>query len=297
MGFLILLLAYIVRRLLDGSVDEGLDARFRQRLARLSGAEAGREGRPTAGFVVLLSAVVLVGALDVWLSRGSLWILTWPLDLVVLIAMLGVPGWRNPLRAYGEAWRRGDASAAWYHVNHLLPAEARGLASEPRELHVLLSKRFIQVIFEHYFLVIFWYVLLGPAGAIGARLSVALRDHWPHPAGREPFSRLVYLLAWVPARLLSITFGIAGDLAGWMGGARKRLLHHTRLNASELLFESANGALSSYSLDPQRFAESHPDEWPDYGERSLRAVRDLLNRSMFVWICGLALLAIMGLFT
>ena len=36
------------------------------------------------------------------------------------------------------------------------------------------------------------------------------------------------------------------------------------------------------------------DEWTAFGGRSLRAVRDLLNRSMLVWICILALLVISG---
>lgn len=57
---------------------------------------------------------------------------------------------------------------------------------------------------------------------------------------------------------------------------------------------SANGSLTGYALDPARFSQIHPDEWASFGERSLSAVRDLLNRSMLVWICLLALLVIAG---
>lgn len=296
MGFVILLLAYVLRRWLDGSIHEGSDLKLRQLLARWPAVQAGREARARGGLILWVLVILLVGAIDFSLRQSNWWALTWPLDLAVLVFVMGVPGWRNPLRAYGEAWRRGDAQAAWHHVNHLLAAEDRGLSTEPTHLHRLLTRQLIAVVFERYFLLIFWYALLGPAGAIGARLALALRDHWPHPAARPAFARLVFLLAWIPARLVSISFGIAGDLAGWLANRRGRLIAF-RADAASLLFDSANGALSSYSLDPERFARTHPDEWQDYGERSLRAVRDLLNRSMFVWICGLALLAIIGIFT
>lgn len=296
MSFVVLLIAYGVRRLLDGAQEPGLDPVLRRLLAHAPGAEAGRESSPVLPFIMLLVCVVLVALVDIGLSRSSWWMLTWPLDLVVLIFAMGVPGWRNPIRAYGEAWRRGDAQAAWHHVNHLIPAEERGVASAPEQLHRSLAQQLILVVFERYFFLIFWYVLLGPAGVVWARLALAWRDHWPHPATRQPFARMVSLMAWIPARLLSFSFGIAGDLSGWLRQTRKKLLN-PGIRSRDLLFMGANGALSSYSLDPERFASAHPDEWMDYGERSLRAVRDLLNRSMLVWICALALFAIGGVFT
>lgn len=295
MSFILLLIAYGVRRLLDGSQEAGLDSVLRRVLARAPGREAEHESRVMVPSILLIICVALVALIDIGLSRSSWWMLTWPLDLLVLVYAMGVPGWRNPIRAYVEAWRRGDAQAAWHHVNHLIPAAERGAASNPEALHRSLARQFICVVFERYFFLIFWYVLLGPAGVVGARLTLAWRDHWPHPATRVPFARIVSGLAWVPARLLTFSFGIAGDLNGCLRQTRKKLLN-PRVRSNDLLFMGANGALSSYSLDPERFASAHPDEWPDYGERSMRAVRDLLNRSMLVWICALALLAIGGVF-
>lgn len=60
------------------------------------------------------------------------------------------------------------------------------------------------------------------------------------------------------------------------------------------LIAAANSSLTGYELEPERFSKLHPDEWPDFGERSLAAIRGLLNRSMLVWICGFALLVIAG---
>lgn len=73
-------------------------------------------------------------------------------------------------------------------------------------------------------------------------------------------------------------------------GARR--LHK---NVADTLMISANGSLTGYALDPNRFSQMHPEEWADFGGRSLSAIRDLLNRSMLVWICALALLVIFGI--
>jgi len=100
-------------------------------------------------------------------------------------------------------------------------------------------------------------------------------------------------LSWAPAWLLSFSFGIAGDLSGWL---HEQKLENRPSGESPRywLVRTASGALSSYALDPHRFEQHHPEAWPDFGNGSLFAVRNLLNRSMFVWLALLAVLAIMG---
>ena len=66
------------------------------------------------------------------------------------------------------------------------------------------------------------------------------------------------------------------------------------LKTNQLLMGAASAALTGYALEPERFSKIHPEEWASFGGRSLEAVRDLLNRSMLVWICILALLVIAG---
>jgi membrane protein required for beta-lactamase induction len=55
--------------------------------------------------------------------------------------------------------------------------------------------------------VIFWFVLLGPMGAVMQRLSVEMsRTEWMGPAYRPFAQQLQAVLAWVPARLMGLTF-------------------------------------------------------------------------------------------
>merc|ERR1711964_378743 len=65
------------------------------------------------------------------------------------------------------------------------------------------------------------YAVGGIALAFLARGLVALAGQWPQAAARERYQRAARLIGWIPSRLLSCTFGLAGDLAGWSREIRK----------------------------------------------------------------------------
>lgn len=295
MRLLVILVAWVLRRQLDARNRIDPEQWQRRLLHRAPGDSAGGQPGPFWRIVLIyVVAVLAVGALVFWGAEsifGGLWASL--LALVLMLVATGMPGWRQPMNAYAEAWRKGDMQAAWYQIQHLLPAEQRGASLEPDTLHLNLAGSFINACFERYFLPIFWYAVLGPAGLVLILGGLAIRDHYPSMLIRERFALWVDLLAWIPARLLSFTFAIAGDFAGWAAeeGRDYRLTPEAR---RQLLTRAASGALSSYALDPRRFERHHPDEWPDFGYRSLLAVRQLLNRGMVVWIAALAVLAIMG---
>ncbi len=294
MSFVLVLLAYVVRRALDGRGRLDPDALWRGLFHAGARAPSGREARVWPGVVIVLVPALVLLALAHWLRSSSWYALAYPLDLLVLVCVLGAPGWNGRLQAYGEAWRRGDMAAAWHHVKDCLRERERGAATAPAELHLTLARRFMTSIFERYFLILFWYVVGGIAVAVLVRGAMALRDHWPQGAARPGFGRAVDLLAWLPVRLLSLSFGLAGDLAGWLSRGRQTLgsLSH---RPEDVLMQSADGALTGYALDPKRFERLHPEQWVAFGESSLTAIRNLLNRSLLVWICVFALLVIAGL--
>ncbi|MDY6798012.1 MAG: regulatory signaling modulator protein AmpE [Pseudomonadota bacterium] len=290
MKLVVLLVAYLVRRRLDARDLWAPDPFWRALFQRAGQATAGKEQRIIRGLVMVLLPAMLVFAID-WELRGTvtgLW-LRMP-ECLLLILLIGAPGWQNSLRAYGEAWQRGDMQGAWHIVCHYLPAEERGDALSPDDMHRSLSRALIAEYYERYFLMVFWYVV----GGIGATLLVAgllaLRNHWPQQPARRRYAVMVEVIGWIPSRLLAITFGVAGDLGGWQAGALTRV----RLTARELLFHTAETALTGYALNPSRFGQLHPDEWRAFGARSLAGVRGLLTRSMLVWICLVALLVIAG---
>ncbi|MDV2080464.1 histidine kinase [Marinobacter xestospongiae] len=294
MPLVIFLLAYLIRRRLDiaGRLDgEQGFSQLCQRLGRQSHPPAGGSHLP--GLLAVALVTLLLFYLD-WMATWQGWpAVLYPLELGLLLVLMGLPGWKGRLEVYSDAWQRGDMQAAWHHIRDCLPASERGQASSPDQMHRSLCHRFMMTVFERYFLVAFWFVLGGIPLAFLARALVALRDHWPDAEARSRFSLLVEVMAWLPVRLLSLSFGVAGDLSGWLRSGRQ-YLGRPAVSASAVLAAGASSALTGFALDPQRFSELHPDEWLQFGGRSLKAIRDLLNRSMLVWVCLLALLVIAG---
>ncbi|MCL7945293.1 regulatory signaling modulator protein AmpE [Marinobacter sp. ATCH36] len=293
MVLVVFLLAYLTRRKLDAANAWSGDSLWRAAFRANSKVPAGKESVKWKGLVMVAVPAALLAAGEWYLGEVGWRMAAYPLEFVLLVMLMGAPGWRSPLEAYSASWARGDMQAAWHHIKDFLPARERGSAVSPDEMHLILSRTLMVNIFERFFLVAFWYVVGGPAAAFLVRGVIALRDHWPQAAARPGFAMLAEVLNWLPSRILSFTFGLAGDLAGWMSEG-KRVLAGLSLKTDQVLMAAANGALTGYALDPGRFSQIHPDEWANYGRRSLEATRDLLNRSMLVWICVLALLVIAG---
>ncbi|KXS52850.1 MAG: hypothetical protein AWU57_2767 [Marinobacter sp. T13-3] len=293
MELVVLLIAYVVRRRLDGQNRWSGDVFWRHWFHSGTEVSAGKERSITKGLARVLLPAVLLAALVYLLWSLGFRLALYPLELLLLIGLMGAPGWQQVLQAYSQAWARGDMQAAWRHVQARLPAEERGEALSPEAMHLSLSRSLMGSVFERYFLVVFWYVIGGIPLAILARGLVALAEQWPQAAARERFQKGAELAGWLPARLLACTFGLAGDLAGWAQKI-KDVIPGRGKRTNEVLMASADGALTGYALEPSRFEETHPQDWPDFGGRSLRAIRDLLNRSMLVWICVIALLVIAG---
>jgi AmpE protein len=293
MTLVVFLIAYLVRRRLDSLNVISSDELWRRWFHQGSVVKAGRESDILRGLVLVAVPALLAGLCVYILALYGWRIAAYPLEIFVLVLMMGTPGWRLSVEPYAEAWAKGDMQAAWHHIQERLPASERGAATSPEVMHLSLSRALMLAVFQRFFLVAFWYVVGGIALAILVRGLVALAQQWPQAAARPRYLKACEWVGWIPVRLLSITFGIAGDLSGWLAEARPVITGITE-KTSEVLMISANGSLTGYALDPGRFSRVHPDEWASFGGRSLSAVRGLLNRSMLVWICVLALLVIAG---
>jgi cobalamin biosynthesis protein CobD/CbiB len=83
---------------------------------------------------------------------------------------------------------------------------------------------------RHVFGVIAWFIVLGPAGAIGYRLAALLAVRWGRglddrdvASGFGQFARRAYeIIDWIPARLSAISFAAAGNFMGAVECWRER---------------------------------------------------------------------------
>jgi adenosylcobinamide-phosphate synthase len=113
------------------------------------------------------------------------------------------------------ALRMGELERA----RHLL-AEWRGSSCEhlgSGEVARLTIEQALVASHRHVFAPLFWYVLLGPAGALLYRLTFAFRQQWSerHDAEYGDFGAFAAqafdVLDWLPVRATAVSFAVVGD--------------------------------------------------------------------------------------
>lgn len=175
----------------------------------------------------------------VWHGRAGLVLYLLPLVLAVLVVQWTLPGplallfatvvflyCLGPIRLERELYREADAET--------LAAEA-DIGAGARRLDPFAGPEFnpaaapAVAAHDRLFGVVFWFVLLGPAGAVLFRVTAELRREaegegplaqW---ALRRPVRVLYMLLAWLPVRLTVLSYGLAGNFAAlWHAWTEKR---------------------------------------------------------------------------
>ena len=151
------------------------------------------------------------------------------------------------------------------------------------EVHRLVQHGFFYEGFQRWFAVLFYFVLLGPAGALAYRLLQLCRRDFEVDLAQ----RCLHLADWIPVRLLAAAFSLTGDFVG----SRDKLLEamvDTSLGAPELLQVVGRAALD---LD----AEQSPQE-VDFGALAAEEnaeMAGLLFRSAACWVAVISLLVLL----
>ena len=156
------------------------------------------------------------------------------------------------------------------------------------------------------FAVIFWFVVLGPLGPLGAwayRVTDLIRRRavfnaartedeartQPGAVAREAAIELHAWLAWIPARLTAIGYAIAGHfdeaLHAWRG-VRQASFRTTAENNELLLAAVGTGAMA--------LEEGEDDDFKERGVRGASAANRLVFRQLLIWLVVIAALTLYG---
>lgn len=238
--------------------------------------------RPKAHLLmaVLLPALVL-WVLYAWIVSQVSAILGFLIAVPVLLYSLGRGDFSAQVRAYLDASERGDSVSAAQHLADLQGVTVEdGDPQDWPELHRQALKAIAYGGFERMFAVIFWFVILGPAGALLYRLSILYRQTHASQAAQ----RWLWLLEWPVVRLLGITWAMAGDFERCFSRCQRDLFNREHSSAA-LLYDQILGALGSQSDDPAAAAVD-----PDM----IRASQPLFSRSLLLWVCVLALITLLA---
>lgn len=250
------------------------------------------------GGSILLALPVLLVMLIHYALAGYAWGL-WQIlfGVLVLTYCFGPEAFNERVDAYLQAHEEHDRLKAMEIAESLVCGP---VSDNTRQQAQAVATSILYEGNVRIFALIFWFILLGPAGALLYRSANYLaRDvsSWG-PAHLVTASGQFYaLLDWVPARLLSLTFFLTGSfddaLQAWrqVNRAEQDLAESNR----SIVINTGCGAMQ-HEVD-ETLAESVENEQEArYDLYWVRTARALVIRSLVVWLTVVALFTMAGWF-
>ena len=152
------------------------------------------------------------------------------------------------------------------------------------EVHRLVQRGFTYEGYQRWFAVLFYFVLLGPAGALAYRLLQLCR----HRFEPQLVERCLFLADWAPSRLLAATFALTGDFVR----SRDHLLDtilDVSTDAGHLLF---GVACAAFDAGPSGL-DAGGEEFGLRAAAQNTELGALLRRSAVCWLALISLLVLL----
>jgi AmpE protein len=280
MNFLTVLLAII---LLEAYSELGfvqLDSWLRQWHAAL-----GRLGLSTGSSVIglalflalpLLALVLLLSSL----AEQGLGLFVFLLELAALLYALGRGNLDTQIALLSSDLQRDDLQAAFHDAALFNTAYREGSAESAEDLKNEIFAALPYRIFERSFVVIFWFFLLGAPAALAYRL-LALHGDLGLDSDDRRAVKWLWLMEWLPVRLLGITLGLVGNFSQAAGSTRQ-LVFSRSIGTGEFLRQAVKGALQEEGASLRLSSQAIQD------------VVSLLGRAMTAWLVVIAILVILS---
>jgi membrane protein required for beta-lactamase induction len=252
------------------------------------------------GAILVLAPVVLAALFLQWLLDDLLW---GGLELLFSIAVvtycLGPEAFNQQVDAYLEAREAGEYGKAGRIAEKL----AGGPVSD--DIHRQAKQVTTAVLYEgnvRIFAVVFWFLLLGPAGALLYRMAAAYARDTDRrldvsaletPAFESGAAGRVHaVLDWLPARLLSLTFFLTGSFDdAWRGWRRAWQAEQDLTDSSRSIVVSTGCGAMRHEVDD---TSAEAASYETYDLQWVRTARALIWRSLVVWLVIIALLTLAG---
>jgi AmpE protein len=290
-------LVAVVLALVLGHVAPALVASFRQYAwygawLRWLGERSGGAGvwQARYGIALAMVPVLLVVALLQWMLDGPLY---------------GLPGLLFDIAVLVYAWGPRDLDVDVEAVIDAHDAPARrtaiarlGLTGEAAALDgpALVEAVFVNAL-QRWFGVLFWFLLLGPVGAVLYRLSVlATQDEWASilPEENRLGARAVKTaLDWPVAQLMTLAMALVGNFDTVFTAWREAGGTRFRLDTGFL----GHAARASVRCELAEEAEEYAEEGMVQAMRELPELRDAMSlvwRILLLWLALLAVFVIGG---
>ncbi|GMG86812.1 regulatory signaling modulator protein AmpE [Biformimicrobium ophioploci] len=263
-------------------------ARLAERLQQLKGLAAIRGGVMFASiFLPALAVSLLLAMVDAIFGGFFLLVVSVPL----LLYCMGRGDFNETVANYLKHWYRGDSEGAWQVVEPMLrEAGQTGDVENAEQMQEQMFRATAYRAFERLFAVLFWFLVAGIGGALVYRLSAIYRNSHREDGLAQ---RWLWLLEWLPVRVMGFSFAVVGNFAGCYE-AWRRCLGCGQRSTVDVLEEYLEGALGG--IHPGAcMSEAGGVDGRKYCGAQLEALRSLLSRTLLLWITVIALAVLIGL--
>jgi membrane protein required for beta-lactamase induction len=237
-----------------------------------------KTGNGVIKFVLVLLAPLLAFVMLQFLLYGEYFNIPYTLfSIIVLLYCLGPDCLISDVEAYIDARRLGDDEEA-LHLAGALTEEAASTSPDQQTADVIKAILFIPN--QRIFTVLFWFVLIGPIGAVLFRLSSNISKQ--SLGSLSQFADTVQaVLAWLPSRMLASSYALVGNFDGAVLAYKNRP-YESDLSISnyDTLVNIGLGALRDTQVEDEI--------------AGIQAARNLVVRGVLCWIAVLALLTLGG---
>ncbi|HLW73524.1 MAG TPA: regulatory signaling modulator protein AmpE [Gammaproteobacteria bacterium] len=205
-------------------------------------------------------------------------------DVAVFWFCLGPQDLHTQAEAYIEASQAGDEARAAAAAGALLETTAPASASERTQAVI---RAVLKEANARTFGVLFWFGLLGPAGAVLYRCA-DLQQRMPRKDESQEFQdaaeRLLGVLAWLPAHLTALGYALAGSFEDAVSDL-KGYYHDCKLQ----FFQVSDDVLVFGGLGAIRGTAGE-----DAGISRLKSALGLVRRTLLIWLVIYALITLFG---
>lgn len=235
---------------------------------------------PLQFLLILTPPVALLLAIQIALNGLLFDLPGFIFGIVVFIYSLGPACLSTDIEAYIHARTLGDEDEALHYAGTITGMAA---STSPDQQTSDVTRAILYVANERIFATIFWFVILGPFGAMLYRLISELSKQEEFSDLAE-FSDFVHaIMAWLPARMLATGYALTGNFDGAFHAYKDRA-YTTEISHSnnEVLVATGLGAMRNLGMETEL--------------ASVYAAQALVMRSVIVWISILAVMTLGGIF-
>ena len=257
---------------------------YTQKIHRFSN-KFGRIIIPSLQFILIIAPpVLLILTIQVQLNNILFNLPSFAFGIIIFIYCLGPACLSSDVEAYINARANGDEDEALHYAGSITGKNPSPL---PDQQTIDVTHSILYVANERVFSTIFWFVILGPSGAIFYRLISELSKQ--EISNLSTLSTLMHsIMAWIPARMLAVGYALTGNFDNAFQGYKSRAIS-SEYSATDFAQDNYN-ILVSTGLGAMLNTEAG-DELA-----SVYAAQALVMRAVIVWVGILAVLTLGGIF-